>query len=149
MAEQTQPLSILHLEDNPADASLIKLMVTAEIPGCTIEHVETPEAYCSALQHGGYDLILSDYRMPSYDGDQALKFARDNFPDLPFIMVTGELGEDRAIETLKRGATDYVLKDHLKRLVPSIRRALEEADVVRQRKQAETKLQETFEELAA
>ena len=149
MAEQAKPLSILHLEDNPADASLIKLMVTAEIPDCSVEHVETPEAYCSALQRGGYDIILSDYRMPHYDGDQALQFARDNFPDLPFIMVTGELGEDRAIETLKRGATDYVLKDNLKRLVPSIRRALEEADVLQQRRQAETKLQETFQKLAS
>ncbi len=149
MTQQPASLSILHLEDSETDAILIAHYIAEDLPGCRIEHIATPAAYRAALQRGGIDVILSDYRMPGYDGDQALTLARTLSPDVPFIMVTGELGEDRAIETVKRGATDYVLKDNLKRLVPSIRRALEEAAAVRQRKDAEAKLHQTVEELRA
>ncbi|HEX9005862.1 MAG TPA: response regulator, partial [Bacteroidota bacterium] len=147
MTASSTPLSILHLEDNIGDALLIAYQIKADLPDCRIEHVETSASFLTALGRGGVDLILSDYRMPGYDGDEALKAAKAALPDVPFIMVTGELGEDRAIETVKRGATDYVLKDNLKRLVPLIRRALEEAAVLRQRKEAEAELHRTVEEL--
>ena len=96
-----------------------------------IRYVQNREQFLAALERLDFDIILSDYRMPDFDGEQALKVARERCPEIPFIMVTGELGEDRVIETLKRGATDYVLKDRIFRLVPSIQRALAEAEVER------------------
>lgn len=134
------PLSILHLEDSSSDAELISHYVKRQWPTCTITHVQDGDEFQSALGKGGYDIILSDYRLPLYSGDQALKLARTVAPYTPFIMVTGELGEDRAIETLKLGATDYVLKDRLTRLIPAITRALDEATNSAKRRQAEIEL---------
>src|SRR5687768_9126440 len=93
------PPAILHLEDDPNDAALVRFHLRAKKFDCTITWVQTEAAFQSALAAGGVDLVLSDYRMPQYDGDQALRFVRTRYPHLPFIMLTGELGEDRAIET--------------------------------------------------
>jgi DNA-binding response OmpR family regulator len=139
--------SILHLEDDPNDAELIQFHLAKKFP-CSVTWVSTREAFVNALAAGGFDLILSDYRMPGFTGDDALKYLREHHDGLPFIMLTGELGEDRAIETIKRGATDYVLKGNLARLVPSIERALREARVAAERRRAEAELRELKDQLS-
>jgi signal transduction histidine kinase len=120
-------LRVLHLENDSADAELIQeTLTTAEIR-CEMTRVETESDFTSALRQGGFDLILADYTLPSFDGLSALKIAQRQSPDTPFIFVSGTLGEDVSIESLKFGATDYVLKTRLSRLVPSVQRALREA----------------------
>jgi PAS domain S-box-containing protein len=120
-------LRILILEDSPEDAELEEHEL--EKSGLLFTHkvVDTKEAFLKALDEFPPDLILSDYELPSFDGLEALKIAQEKCPNVPFILVTGKLGEEFVIETLKKGLTDYVLKGNLKRLVPVINRALEEA----------------------
>jgi len=132
---------ILHLDDNPSDAQLIRALIEEANHdlSASVESVTTKEAYLAALRSCPFDLILSDYHMSGYDGDEALRDARALCPDTPFIMVTGELGEERAIETLKAGATDYVLKDRIKRLIPSIKRALKDAALEREHRESDRK----------
>ena len=124
------PVRILHLDDSPQDALLIQhtLNTVSDRLPTSVVYVQTREQYRDALERGRFDLILSDYRMPGYDGDDALRDAKRICPETPFIMVTGEMGEERAIETLKCGASDYVLKDKMLRLVPAIERALADAE---------------------
>src|SRR5262252_9725312 len=98
-------LSILHLEDSSDDAVLISLRLKELKCPYSLQWVATPREFVDALADGGVHIVLSDYRMPGYDGDEALRFVRQNHGPLPFIMLTGELGEERAIETIKRGAT--------------------------------------------
>ena len=137
-----ETVRILHLDDNPMDAALIADILQDD-PGqlrASVTYVQNRSEFVAALQHQKFDVILSDFRMPGFDGDQALLVAQECSPDIPFIMVTGELGEERAIETLQRGATDYVIKDRLFRLIPAICRALSETDNRRKRKEAEDAL---------
>jgi PAS domain S-box-containing protein len=121
-------LRILQLEDSKIDAELIAAKLQEDGVSCTIDWVDSQDDYAARLAQGGFDLILADYTLPSFDGLSALMMAREKYPDVPFIFVSGTIGEDRAIETFKNGATDYVLKEHLSRLVPSIRRALKEKE---------------------
>src|SRR6185503_9328685 len=95
------------------------------------------------------ELILSDFSLPTLDGYSALAIAREKCPDAPFIFVTGTLGEEVAIETLKKGATDYVLKHRLSRLLPSVHRALREAKERTERQRAEEQLRQSHEQLRA
>jgi PAS domain S-box-containing protein len=133
----------LHLEDNRNDAELIEsLILDAGIP-CTFSVVETRDEFIAALDAGGIDLIISDYSLPSFDGMSALSIARQQAPDAPFVFVSGTLGEESAIQSMVGGATDYVLKTRLTRLVPAIRRALREAEERHGLKQAEQKLRES------
>ena len=135
-------LRILHLEDNPADSELIhETLAMAQISRETIR-VETESEFVSALEQGGFDLILADYTLPSFDGLSALKIAQRQCPDVPFIFVSGTLGEDVAIESLKIGATDYILKTRLSRLVPSVERALREAEARTELRRTEETLRE-------
>jgi len=122
-----RPLRVLYLEDDIADAELAR--DTLELDGfvCDVTRVETEPGFRAALQQGGFDLILADYALPSFDGLSALKITMWQRSDLPFIFVSGTMGEEVAIEALKIGATDYVLKTRLSRLVPSVNRALREA----------------------
>ncbi len=122
-----QPLRILSLEDDPNDAELIQETLEADGIACELVRVETRPAFEASVREG-VDLILADYTLPSFDGLSALRLAIGACPDVPFIFVSGTLGEEVAIEALKIGATDYVLKTRLSRLVPSVRRALKEAD---------------------
>ena len=121
------PAHVLYLEDSEADAALVEALLAEGGIACTLTRVETPKAFAEALEAGGFRLILSDNTLPSYDGLSALARARERCPDVPFIFVSGTLGEETAIESLKAGATDYVLKERLSRLVPAVRRALAEA----------------------
>jgi PAS domain S-box-containing protein len=121
-------LHILHLEDDPNDAELVQETLVAGGIGCHVTRVENEAGFVASLEHGGFGLILADYTLPSFDGLSALKIARQGWPHVPFIFVSGTLDEEVAIEALKIGATDYVFKTRLSRIVPSVRRALREAE---------------------
>jgi signal transduction histidine kinase len=134
------PLHILHLEDDANDAALIQATLAGGGIGCTIKRVETSADFWAELERGGVDLVISDYLLPHFDGLSALKMVRVKWPDLPFILVSGTLGEEQAIESLQSGATDYVLKDRLLRLVTAVRRALAESARHTERRRAEAEL---------
>jgi PAS domain S-box-containing protein len=134
------PLRILSIEDDPKDAKLIQDLLETEDIVCEVTRVDAQSALLASLKQGGIDLILADYTLPSFDGISALKLAMKACPEVPFIFVSGTLGEEVAIEALKVGATDYVLKTRLSRLVPSVVRALREATERAERKQADDKL---------
>src|ERR1700693_4321163 len=138
-----RPLRILSIEDNPKDAELIQSLLEAEDIACEVTRVDTQAALVASLEQGGIDLILADYSLPSFDGISALRLAMKACPDVPFIFVSGTLGEEVAIEALKIGATDYVLKTRLSRLVPSVLRALREATQRAERKRAEESLRQS------
>ncbi len=133
-------LRILHLEDNPVDAELIRATLAEEDITCNATRVETRNDFVDAVEGRGFDLILADYNLPSFDGISALAIAKEKCPEIPFIFVTGSLGEERAIDTLKKGATDYVLKHHPRRLVPAVHRAIEEVAERTERKRLEAQL---------
>ncbi|RPJ62621.1 MAG: response regulator, partial [Acidobacteria bacterium] len=129
----TGPLRLLLVEDSADDAVL--LVQTLRRAGYEITHrrVDTPEEMRTALEQGPWDLVLADYYMPRFSGLAALEIFREKGLDLPFIIVSGRLGEDAAVEAMKAGAHDYVMKDHPKRLVPAVERELREAKVRRDR----------------
>jgi PAS domain S-box-containing protein len=135
-----QPLRLLSVEDDPKDTELIQGLLEAEGIVCEVTRVDNQTALLASLEQGGIDLVLADYTLPSFDGISALKFAVKARPEIPFIFVSGTLGEEVAIEALKHGATDYVVKTRLSRLVPSVRRALREARERAERKKAEESL---------
>jgi len=120
-------LKVLIVEDQPADAELVQYEMRRAGIEFTARCVETQESFQQALADFQPDLILSDFTMPSFDGVTALGLARALTPDTPFIFVSGTIGEDRALDALKSGATDYVLKDRPKRVISAIQRALIEA----------------------
>lgn len=105
------------------DAELVGRLIRREWPQCCIQHVCTATEYRAALNTGGFDVILSDYTIPGFDGLAALALARARHPATPFLFLSGTIGEERAVEALKRGATDYVIKDRPTRLIPAIRQA--------------------------
>ena len=121
------PLRILYLEDEPKDAELVQEMLAIEGIKTEITRVETEADFSASLEQGDFDLILADHILHSFDGLSALKIAQQHWPHLPLIFVSGTLGEEVAIEALKTGATDYVFKTRLSRIVPSVQRALREA----------------------
>ncbi len=136
-----KPLRILLAEDSPADADLIEYEVrTAYEPH--ILRVQDAASMSAALAEGGWDIVISDYYMPGFDGLAALKLVRYSGHDLPFIIVSGNVGEDFAVEAMRAGAHDYVMKRNLSRLVPAIERELREAGVRRAAQRAEQQLLE-------
>src|ERR1700730_3230308 len=119
-------LRILHLEDSPADAELVSAALAASSIDCEILRVDNRSAFTSALETQTFDLILADMSLPSFNGIEGLALAKLARPGVPFLFVSGSMGEEVAVETLKQGAKDYVLKDRMARLGPAVRRALEE-----------------------
>src|SRR5438552_15782103 len=140
-------IRILHPKDDPNDAELIRASLEMDGLPVAVETVATREDFAAALKRGDFDLILSDFALPGFDGASALGIARNAAPDVPFIMVSGQLGEEAAVESVRGGATDYVLKQRLSRLGPSVRRALAEADDRSKRKQAEEALRKSEDQL--
>lgn len=136
-------LRILNLEDDARDAELNGAMLSARWPECEIVRVDSREDFVRALGGGDFDLILSDYSMPGFDGQSALGIAQEKKPEIPFIFVSGTIGEDAAIEALKKGATDYVLKHRLMRLIPAVDRALREKEERAERERAEQCMRES------
>jgi sigma-B regulation protein RsbU (phosphoserine phosphatase) len=135
-----KPLRILHLEDDPIDAELVQATLAAEGIAAEVEVVATRTDFTAALERGGVELILADFALPTFDGMGALVIAREQHPDLPFVFVSGRLGEEAAIDSLKSGATDYVLKSRLSRLAPAVNRALAEAEERTELRRAEEDL---------
>ena len=136
-------IHILHLEDDPKDTELVQARLAAHELACRITRVQTHADFESALRAGGTDIILADYRLPMYDGISALRLAKKLCPNVPFIFVSGTMGEEVAIKALTQGSTDYVLKQNLSRLAPAVRRALQESLTRRDRKRAEEALEES------
>ncbi|MDP9014507.1 MAG: EAL domain-containing protein [Pseudomonadota bacterium] len=134
-------IKVLLVEDRAEDAELLLGDMRRGGLGIVSRRVESESAYQEALEDFEPDLILSDYTLPGFDGPLALQIARRLRPDTPFIFVSGTIGEERAIEALRQGAVDYVLKDHRARLVPAIQRALEEAENRDARRWAQLKLE--------
>ena len=135
------PLRVLIVEDNDDDRLL--LLRTLRHGGYEPVHhrcVQTAAALSAALTEEQWDIVLSDYRLPQFDGAAALQLTRESGLDLPFIIVSGIIGEEQAVAIMKAGAHDYVLKDKLTRLIPAIARELGDAEVRRQRRQAEVAL---------
>ena len=131
------PLRILHLEDNPNDTDLVQAMLAADGIAHEVVRVETRDAFVAALEEGGFELIISDYTLPSYDGRSALLLARAKRPEVPFIFFSGTLGEELAVDVLKEGATDYVVKSRPARFVSAVVRALREAEEKAEHKRLE------------
>jgi two-component system cell cycle sensor histidine kinase/response regulator CckA len=138
-------LQILHIEDNLDDAELIRLTLQAGGLQCDITQIQTAAELTDALKNQSFDLILADYKLPSFDGAAALEIAQKISPRTPFILATGSLGEELAVETLKQGATDFVLKERLARLTPAVVRAIHESQEKQNRKRAELALKESEE----
>jgi PAS domain S-box-containing protein len=134
------PIRVLHLEDNPNDADLVKIALDKSGMSMAITCAANRAEFLAALKSGLFDLILADYQLLDLTGMEALALARANCPETPLIFVTGSLGEEASIETLKQGAVDYVLKERLGRLVFSVRRAMHEAEEHRERQRAEAAL---------
>jgi len=133
-------IRILHLEDNLRDAELIESALENQGVNASWTRVETPEALAKALQEDPFDLIISDFTFPTFNGLNALEVAKNSRPDVPFIFVSGTIGEERAVEAMRKGATDYVLKDKIFRLGVVVRRALAETSLRVQRRLAEEEL---------
>jgi signal transduction histidine kinase len=137
------PLRILHLEDSPADAELVQEALISGGIHCVTTRVQNRNEFIAALEAGELDLVMADFSLPGFDGLTALKLVRQASADVPYILVSGTVGEERAIESLKRGATDYVLKGRLSRLVPAVRRAIREVEHRAERRRAEEAREES------
>ena len=135
------PVRILHLEDSVRDAELVHAMLDGNGLCPEVVRVECRDDFAAALDQGTFNLIISDFSLPSYDGRSGLALARLRRPDIPFIFFSGTLGEEAAIEALKGGAADYVLKDRPSRLVPVVLRSLREAEEKSERKRMAEALQ--------
>ncbi|WP_394760122.1 response regulator [Flavobacterium sp.] len=135
-------IKILHLEDSINDSELIHAII--ENSGIKNDYylVDNKDDFIHFLKTKKIDIILSDYSMPGYQGSEALKIASQNHSHIPFVFVSGTIGEDRAIDAMVNGATDYVLKNKLERLIPAIKRALKEYELEAKRKKDELELKE-------
>jgi two-component system cell cycle sensor histidine kinase/response regulator CckA len=142
-AQPSRPLRILHLEDSPRDAAVVRDKLDVARVSCDILLVNSKNSFEAALRREPFDLIISDYTLPGYDGVAALKQAQEAQPEVPVILISGTVGEEEAVKCLHIGATDYLLKTRLERLVPAVQRALQEAETRRTRKRAEGALRES------
>ncbi len=140
-----KPLNIVHVEDNTFDAELIHNRIKKEGIDFNVRLVLNRRQFFNEMEKGDIDLILCDYSIPSYSGMEALALAKQKLPFVPFIFVSGTIGEERAIESLKMGATDYIIKDNLARLVPAIIRAIKEVEERTEKELAEENLKKSEE----
>ena len=136
------PCRILHLEDDRLDAELIQSVLAADGLGCSITHSRTRGEFVAALERGGFDAILADHHLPGFDGLTALKLARELYPDIPFIFLSGTMDDASVSAMLRGGATDHVPKDDLSRLGPAVARAVELIRSRRDRRRDEEQLRE-------
>jgi two-component system, cell cycle sensor histidine kinase and response regulator CckA len=137
-----QTLNILHIEDSAEDSELIRRLLIANDLPCEMTRIDTRPQVFDALEKDCYDLILADCKLPNFSGLRALEIAHALKPEIPFLFVSGTIGEETAIESLRNGATDYVLKDRLSRLIPAVRRALAEAEERKMCRQLQQRLRE-------
>ncbi len=139
------PLHVLIVEDSEDDALL--LLRELRRGGYEVQHerVDTSEAMEEALNRGPWDVVISDYYMPKFRAPEALALLRRRRSDVPFVVVSGKVGEELAVEAMKAGAYDYIMKDNMTRLCAAVERGLEEVEVRRERKRAEEKYRGIFE----
>lgn len=130
-------LRILYLEDNPLDVELTRSRLEAEGLLHRMTHLRTRAEFLDAMQKGGFDVLMIDYSVPGFASLEALEIARALYPDAPILIISGTIGEEIAIDTMRRGANDYVLKNRISRLSPALRRVVQEAEDRRRRKEAE------------
>ncbi len=142
-----EKLNVLSLEDSARDFELIKELLIDAGYLLSIEWVETEDAFTASLRSTSYDIILADFKLPGFDAFGALHIRNEICPDSPFICVSGSIGEETAIELLKAGAVDYVIKDRPERLPFAVGRALEEAREKKKRQQNEEALKEAYRQL--
>ncbi|HUP20527.1 MAG TPA: response regulator, partial [Gemmatimonadota bacterium] len=142
MEGERVPLRILFVEDNPDDVELVRLELRRSGLDVVYARVETPEALREALEESRWDLVLSDFSMPRFSGPEALAMVQESGLDIPFIIISGAIGEEFAVESLKAGAEDFLVKSRLHRLVPAIERGLREAEERRSRRRVEESLRE-------
>ena len=135
-----EKINILHLEDNDLDAELISTMLEQGDFQAGIYQVKTREAYLEEIENKDYDLIISDYSLPEFDGLRALIEAKKKNKFIPFIFCSGTIGEERAVQCLQLGAMDYVIKDRIDKLVPAVTRAMKLVSEIRKKEKAEADL---------
>src|SRR5690348_8739638 len=140
-------LEVLHLEDDARDAELVELALRGAGLQCNVVRARTGDEFEAGLRACKLDVILSDFSMPKFGGMAALDLARAQRPDVPFIFLSGTIGEERAVLALKRGAIDYILKDRMGRLPAAIERALSEAREIARRREAEASARTNAERL--
>jgi signal transduction histidine kinase len=140
-------LKVLLIEDSEKDAALILRELRKAGYSPVHQRVETAGEMTAALEAENWDVILCDHAMPEFNGMEALRLLRRRDPDMPFIIVSGQIGEDLAVAAMKAGANDYIMKSNLKRLVPAIEREMRDARERRERRQVEQELRITEEEL--
>ncbi len=143
----SRTIRILNVEDNEDDSLLIQREVRRAGVTAEFERVDSPEQLRGALMRDVWDLIIADYALPGFSGIEALEILNLTKLDIPFILVSGTVGEDVAVKAMKMGASDYILKGNLARLAPAIEREIREAAIRRERRRAETALKETDENL--
>jgi len=141
------PLRILHLEDSSYDAEIVQRKLRADGLACDVTLVGERSAFESVVERESFDVILCDYGIPGYSGEAAIRFAGRQCPGVPVVVLTGALGDEQAVNCLRIGAADYILKDHLERLVPAIENALTVVEERRARRQAEASLRKLNAEL--
>jgi signal transduction histidine kinase len=146
-AAMKQELRVLMLEDTPSDADLAERELRKAGVAFISMRVESRDAFIRALGEFRPDIVLSDYKLPNFDGRAALEIVQRNYPDVPVVMVTGALSDMEAVDLIHAGARDYVLKDRLARLAPAVQRALAAAQDARARSQAEERLRQLNESL--
>ena len=122
---ERMPLKVLYLEDSPLDVELFKDVLEDEFD-VDLVNVDNKQSYIKILVRGNFDIIISDFKLPTIEAPEALSIARKKRPDLPFVCISGTIGEEKAVELLKQGAIDYILKDRIKRLPSAIKRAIKQ-----------------------
>ena len=140
---QSKPLRLLVVEDSPRDAEIVVRELRSGGFDVTWKRVDTAETMRAALDAEPWDAVVSDYSMPGFDGLAALRVYQEKGLDIPFIIVSGKIGEETAVAAMKAGAQDYIMKDRLERLAPTMERELTQAETRRKRKQAEEGLRES------
>ena len=138
--DQMRTLRLLLVEDSKHDATLLIEHLRAGGYDPEFRRVDTAEALSSALEHHEWDMVIADYTMPGFSGTAALSIVRSRGLEVPFIFVSGTIGEDIAVEAMKNGADDYIIKNNLNRLIPAINRELRDAEVRRERTRAEERI---------
>ena len=137
------PLQVLMIEDSASDAKLVLKELSRMGRPIDFERVETEDALQAALDHKSWDLVVSDWSMPKFSALAALAVVKSRRFDIPFIIVSGTIGEDSAVEAMRAGANDYVLKDKLGRLSPAVERELRECEQRRAHRLAASELRES------
>ena len=142
-------IRVLHLDDSALDAELVRERLSADVGDWRFVHVATGDEFERALAAGGFDLVLTDYNIPGYDGRAAVEASHRAWPDVPIIVISGTASEEEAVAALHSGATDYVFKQRLQRLAPAARRALREAADRRRREEERQRAERDIRELNA